>query len=123
MLVLDFYNLDNKMSKNDIGGTQFIMDNYRSNFILEASETVYKYIEHNVYGNRKQELPKVKEVSVESVNTNTYKYNNITDDKAYIIKVKVSYEKDLGYPTSVVVKLLHTKMENGKTKLEVFYMK
>ena len=123
MLALDFYNLDNKMSKNDIGGTQFIMESYRKNFVLEAGETVYKYIEHNVYGNRKQELPVVTEVKVESVNTNSYKYDNITDDKAYIVKVNITYEKDLGYPTSITVKLVHTTMKNEKTKLEVFYMK
>ena len=123
MLVFDFYNIDNKMSKNDVGGSQFIIENYRSNFILEASETVYKYVEHNVYGNRKQALPVVEETAIDSVKTNGYKYGKIKDDNAYIVKVNVSYKKDLGYPTSVTVKLIHTELEDGKQKLEVFYMK
>lgn len=123
MLVFDFYNIDNKISKNDIGGTQFILENYRSNFTLEASETVYKYVEHNVYGNRKQDLPVVTEVTVDNVKTNGYKYKKITDDNAYIVKVNVSYKKDLGYPESVTVKLIHTQLDDEKQKLEVFYMK
>ena len=118
MLVADFYNLDNKISKNDIGGTQFILDSYVENFVLEASETVYKYLEHNIYGDRKQELPQVEEVTVKSIRTNNYTYKKLTDDNAYIITVGITYKKDLGYPEEVVVKMLH----NDK-KLEVFYMK
>lgn len=124
MFVLDFYNLDNKISKNDIGGTQFVLEKYRDNFILEASETVYKYIEHNIYQNRKQELPEVANVEVKSIKTNRYAYEKITDEKAYIITLKIEYEKDLGYPKEVVVKMIHTALkEKGKSKLEVFYLK
>lgn len=118
MLVFDFYNLDNKVSKNDVGGTEFILSDYRKNFVYEATETVYKYVEHNVYGDRKQELPEVETVEVDSVRTNNYNYNEIEDDNAYIVKVKVSYKKDLGYPEEVTVKMLH-----NDNKLEVFYMK
>lgn len=122
MLVFDFYNLDNKMSKNDVGGTQFVLKSYRDNFVLQASETVYKYIEHNVYGDRKQKLPQVSSTEAIEVNTNSYKYNDIVDDGAYIVKVKVSYKEELGYPTEVVVKLVHTQLEEEKTKLEAIYI-
>ena len=122
MLVFDFYNLNSKMSKNDVGGTQFVLESYRNNFVLQASETVYKYIEHNVYGNRKQKLPQVSSVEVSDISTNGYKYNDIIDESAYIIKVNVSYEEDLGYPSEVVVKLVHTKLEDEKIKLEAFYI-
>lgn len=118
MLVLDFYNIDNKISKNDIGGVQFILKDYQENFILEASNTVYKYVEHNVYGDRKQELPVVKNVSVKEFRTGSYQYGDITDSKAYVVTVNVEYQKDLGYPTEVVVKMLHKD-----NKLQVFYMK
>lgn len=118
MLVFDFYNLDNKVSKNDIGGVQFILSDYKENFVKEATETVYKYVEHNVYGDRKQDLPEVETVEVDSVRTNNYNYNDLKDDNAYIVKIKVSYKKNLGYPEEVTVKMLH----NDK-KLEVFYMK
>lgn len=135
MLVYDFYNLDNKISKNDVGGTEFILEDYRSNFILEASETVYKYIEHDIYQNRTQKLPVVTSTEVTNVRTGQYRYDDYTDDKAYIVTVKVGYEEDLGYPTEVTVKMLHVLKEvdekdsegNTVTKeyntLQVFYMK
>lgn len=120
MLVADFYNLDNKVSKNDIGGVQFIKEDYRNNFIFEASETVYKYIELNVYNDRTQELPVVSSVDIKSINTTTYKYKDITDSKAYKAVVTVSYEKDLGYPKEVTVVMIHNK--DNEKKLEVIKM-
>lgn len=118
MVVFDFYNIDNKISKNNIGGVQFILESYRNNFILEASETVYKYVEHNIYGDRTQKLPKVTKTVVQDLKKATYTYNDIKDDNCYVIKVDVTYEEDLGYPISVEVKLVH-----NNNKLEVFYMK
>lgn len=120
LLVSDFYNLNNKISKNDIGGVQFIKVDQQKNFILEASETVYKYIEHNVYGNRTQELPIVSEVETLDIKETTYKYKDIDEEKAYKVTVNVTYEKDLDYPSEVVVVLIHNS-ENPK-KLEVIKM-
>ncbi len=120
LLVLDFYNLDNKISKNDIGGVQFIRSDQQKNFILEASETVYKYIEHNVYGNRTQELPVVSKVEASEIKETTYKYKNINDEKAYKVTVDVTYKKDLGYPSKVTVVLIHNS--DNEKKLEVIKM-
>lgn len=118
MVVIDFYNLENKVSKNDVGGTQFISSKNVNNFVLEASETVYKYIEQDIYGDRKQELPSVKASSVKDVKQEPYRYKNVDDDKAYVVTVNLEYKEDLGYPTEMVIKLLH----NDK-KLEVYEMK
>lgn len=118
MAVIDFYNLDNKISKNDIGGTQFIREKNVDNFILQASETVYKYIEQNLDGNRKQELPIVTYVQVSDIKQEKYSYKNIKDDNSYTVTLNLEYKKDLGYPREVKVKLLH----NDK-KLEIYYMK
>lgn len=117
LLVLDFYNLDNKLSKNDVGGVQFVRKDQQENFILEASETVYKYIEHNLYGDRDQVLPKVKNVEIKSMEMTTYKYGDIEDANTYKGIVTVEYEEDLGYPTEVTVVMIH----NDK-KLEVIKM-
>lgn len=118
MAVVDFYNLDNKASKNDIGGVQFIREKNKDNFILEASETVYKYIEQNLDGKRKQELPIVTKSEIVSVKKGKYSYKDIKDNDAYTVIVKLEYKKDLGYPKQVTVKLLHTDK-----KLEIYYMK
>lgn len=118
MAVIDFYNLDNKVSKNDVGGVQFIRAKNIDNFVLEASETVYKYIEQDIYGNRNQTLPEVTSSSVKDIKQEAYSYKDIKDDKAYTVTVNIEYKKDLDYPTEVIVKLLH----NDK-KLEIYEMK
>lgn len=118
MVVIDFYNLDNKVSKNDVGGIQFIKSNYVSNFVLEASDTVYKYVELNIYKDRDQDLPVVTSSSVLKLSNDTYSYKTIKDDNSYVVKVKIGYKKDLGYPTDVTVKLFH-----DNKKLVVYEMK
>ena len=118
MAVIDFYNLDNKTSKNDIGGTQFIRSENVDNFILESSETVYKYVEQNLDGKRKQNLPIVESSEIKDLKNEKYKYKDIKDDNAYDVKVSIEYKEDLGYPKEVEVKLLHTDK-----KLEIYYMK
>ncbi|MGN0993086.1 MAG: hypothetical protein ACI4PE_04120 [Bacilli bacterium] len=117
MSAIDFYNLENKVSKNDVGATQFIREKNVDNFVLEASETVYKYIEQNIYGDRNQTLPEVVSSKLKSIKQEAYNYKNIKDDKAYTVIVNLEYKKDLDYPTEVTIKLLHS----GK-KLEIYEM-
>ena len=117
MAAIDFYNLDTKVSKNDIGAVQFISSDSKDNFVLEASETVYKYVEQNIYGDRKQDLPVVSSSKINSIKTEAYKYKKVSDDKAYVVNVNLTYKDDMGYPTSVVFKLIH----NDK-KLEICEM-
>lgn len=118
MFAIDFYNLENKVSKNDIGGVEFIANAYKDNFVLKASDTVYKYVEQNLYGDRKQTLPEIESSSVKEVKNDKYKYKNISDNNVYIVTVNLEYKKDLDYPEEVTIKLLHSDK-----KLEVYEMK
>ena len=97
MFVADFYNLDNKIHKNDVGGTGFIHPDIKINFILNAQNTIYNHLENNIYDNRKQELPIVEEIDIIEVKNQLYTYNGIVDKNAYNIKLKWTYKKDLGY--------------------------
>jgi hypothetical protein len=38
--VADFYNINNKNNKNDVGGLQFIKEEMKENFILNATDTI-----------------------------------------------------------------------------------
>ena len=118
LAVSDFYTLDNKVSKNDIGGVKFIRKENQENFVLEASETVYKYVKQNLDGKRQQELPEVSKIEVATMKNEAYKYKDIKDDKAYVVNLKLEYKKDLGYPKEVTAKILHSDK-----KLEIYYMK
>lgn len=118
LFLTDFYDLDSKVMKSDVGGVQFVYLDYRNDFEKGAIDSVYKFVESNVYGDRKQDLPVVKEVEMINVSQDKYEYGDTTDLNAYYIDMKVNYEKKLGYPTEVSLVLIH----NGD-KLEVAEMK
>lgn len=106
LFIIDFYTLENKKSKNDIGGLEFIKEDMKDNFIEQARSTFYKYLE--VKENRKQKLPKVTSVTIEKIENTTFKYtDNKVDKNAYKVILSWEYEKDLGYEnesTMIIVK-------------------
>lgn len=96
LFIIDFYTLDNKLSKNDIGGTEFIKEDMRDNFIEEARSTFYKYVE--VIDGRTQELPEVSNITDVSVEKAKFKYSDKTiDENAYKVSISWDYVEDLGY--------------------------
>lgn len=103
----DFFNLDNKLSKNDIGGTEFVYESYRSDFEKYARESIYHYVESNLYGERKQELPVVKEVTIISIEQKSHDYLEMTDKEAYVVDAEITYQKDLGYQQTATFYLVH----------------
>lgn len=50
--IADFYTLDNKVTNNDVGGAQYFYSAVRDNFILSAQDSIYKYVESDLYGDR-----------------------------------------------------------------------
>ena len=114
LFVADFYNLDNKVNKNDIGGVQFVYKDFREDFKKLAANSIYKTVENNVYGDRDQDLPIVTNVSTEKKDSESLKYGDKSDDKAYKINFEVEYKSDLGYQKTGSLTLIH----NDK-KLEV----
>ena len=91
MFIIDFYTLNDKITKSDVGGVEFLHKNVVENFLLNAEDTYYKYLESNLYNNRKQSLPEVEEVTIEEVKTSPFNVENSVDENAYIIKVKWTY--------------------------------
>ncbi len=116
LFIIDFYTLDNKLSKNDIGGTDFIKEDMRDNFIEEARSTFYKYLEVKS-NNRNQKLPEVSEIKDVSIENTSFiiKDNNTTTTSsksstktttssgttvdAYKVTISWDYKEDLGYET------------------------
>lgn len=118
LFLADFYDLDSKVMKSDVGGIQFVYEIYRDDFERGAMDSVYKYIESNIYGDRKQELPKIKSVEKVNLKQGTFIYNDMTDDSAYYLDMKITYDKDLGYPVSISLIIIH-----NDDKLEIAEMK
>lgn len=117
LFLVDFYDLDSKVMKSDVGGSQFVYVDYRNDFELGAMDTVYKFVESNVYGDRKQDLPVVKKVEMISISNDLFKYTDTVDSNAYYLTMNITYDKNLGYPSEVILVLIH----NGD-KLEVAEM-
>lgn len=105
LYIADFYNLENKVTKNDVGGTQFIHSLAKENFLVKAKDTMYKNIQSNIYGDRKQELPEVEKISLENIKESTFKINN-EEVNSYVITLKWSYKKDLGYDSEKEIVLV-----------------
>ncbi len=111
MYLLDFYSLDDKLAKTDVGGVDFVHSAAITDFLEEAEDTVYKYLESDLYNQRKQKLPTVEDVKIESVEQEEFAYGEEVDDKAYVVKATLTYkgDDDMGYPTEATLKFVHEK--------------
>ena len=127
MFVYDFYSLDYKVAKTDIGGVEFVSPYVEKNFLDAAENEYYKYVESNIYGNRKQELPRVTKPVVDKIDQISYKYTitkdnrdiEQTDTKAYQVTVtweytKSKYQNDSEYQKDGVIVLI-----NNNNKLDI----
>lgn len=109
MFILDFYSLDNKSAKTDIGGVDFVHPNILSNFLENAENTYYKYLESNIYNTRNQKLPEVGEIVINAVEKITYAYNDTVDENAIKVNVSWTYtdESFSDYQKQAVLTFVH----------------
>lgn len=94
MFIYDFYSLNDKVAKTDVGGVDFVYKDISENFLQNAQNTYYKYVESNIYNNRKQSLPVVADIKIENTEKNEFAYGEKTDEDAYEVKVSWSYTDD-----------------------------
>ena len=109
MYIYDFYSLKDKLAKTDIGGVDFVHKDVLENYLQNAQDTYYKYVESNLYNNRKQDLPEVSEITIEEVEQKSFSYNETTDENAYYVNVKWSYTEDefSDYQNSATLVFVH----------------
>lgn len=109
MFIYDFYSLKDKTAKTDIGGVDFVYSEILENFLQNAQDTYYKYIENNIYNDRKQSLPAVDSIEIKNVEQKEFKYGDKTDDKAYYITVEWTYtdEEFSDYQTKAELVFIH----------------
>lgn len=108
LFIIDLYSLNSKLTSTDIGGIEFLHKDLRENFKENMGSTLYKFVESNIDGKRKQELPMVKEVNVTDVFETKYTHNK-NEYPAYLVTVNWTYEKDLGYQTSAKLTIINDK--------------
>ena len=105
LFIVDTFTLNNKLASTDIGGTEFIHPDLKENFKENMGNNMYRNIEVNLDGKRQQELPIVKDVTIDTIKEDKEKYNGKEYD-GYIIKANIEYEKDLGYQTEIELTLI-----------------
>ena len=109
LFITDFYSLEDKNTSTDIGGLDFIHEDIRDNFVLKAGDTIYKYVDSNVYKDRKQELPKIKQVDIVSATNGAVTVGDASDPLGFVVVASITYEKDLGFPTQVTLSMVHVE--------------
>ena len=109
LFVIDFYSLDDKLAKTDVGGVEFVHSGEVEDFLEKAQDTMYKYVESNLYGNRTQALPSVASVTVNKIDTVTYTFNGQSDDKAFAVSLSWKYTNANGdgYQDKATITLVH----------------
>ena len=105
LFVIDVFTLENKVSSTDIGGLEFVHKDLRDNFKDNLGSTLYNSVLSNINGKRVQKLPKVSNVSVDSITKDKYEYYDVEYD-SYVIKCGITYEVDLGYQSSITLTLI-----------------
>lgn len=116
MFISDFYNLDNKISKGDVGGSEFVYTPYKNDFKKYAMDSIYKNVDSNVYGGRKQNLPVVDKVKCEKIKNEPFKYTDNTDENAYVFNYSIEYKEDMDYQDKGSLTIIHSdkKLEIAK---------
>lgn len=112
MFVYDFFSLEDKAAKTDVGGVDFVHPNAVANFLVNAEDTYYKYVESNIYGERKQDLPAVDVVTVDSIEATEFAYNNEMHP-AYEVRLSWTYTDDKfsSYQKTAIVILIKSDIK------------
>lgn len=120
MFIYDFYSLNDKAAKTDIGGVDFVYSAILPNFLQNAQDTYYKYVESNIYNERKQSLPVVSNITINSVEQKEFAYGDQTDSNAYVVNVSWSYTDDQfsKYQKEAVLVLIHDDIKLSIVELQ-----
>lgn len=110
LFAIDLYTIDNKNSKYDVGGLDFIYPEEQEEFKNKVIDTMYKLVEDNSTNSRKQDLPIVENTSVINIEETQYTKGQILLN-GYKIHLTLSYEQDLGYDKNIIITLVN---ENEK---------
>jgi len=120
MFIYDFYSLNDKAAKTDIGGVDFVYSGVLENFLQNAQDTYYKYVESNIYNERKQSLPVVTNITINGIEQKEFAYGDQTDPAAYVINVSWSYTDDqfANYQKSATLVLIHDDIKLSIVELQ-----
>lgn len=106
LFIIDLFTLNNKINKYDVGSAEYVYPDSIENFKLNVEDTIYKHMENNSDGKRKQDLPEVSGSNITAINTGEF----LIDDENYdsfIVELNWDYVKDLGYDDNATITLIN----------------
>ena len=103
LLIIDLYTINNKLSRYDIGGLEYVYEGARASFKTVAENTIYKTVENNLDGTRNQELPEVEEIEITDISEYKFTMPDESTVEGYRVKASWSYVKSLGYDTAATL--------------------
>lgn len=109
LFVIDLFTMENKINKYDIACLEYVYPDSLNNFKLNVEDTLYKLLEDNTYGKRKQNLSIVNKVEVTNIEKSSYTINEENVD-SYNVNLNWEYVTDLGYDKNATLTLV--KKEN-----------
>ena len=108
LYIIDLYTINNKVSKYDVGGGDYVYPKSRDNFELKVRDTIYKYLEDNSFNTRNQNLPEVSTIEVERIEETKYKIEE-TEYKGYKLNLKWEYTKEEEYDKTSIISVIRDK--------------
>lgn len=119
MFILDFYTLSDKLTNTDVGGLDFVYSTAKTPFLEKAEDTIYKYVESNLYDNRNQELPTVDEITINSIEQIEYTVGtDYIDSNAYQVNVTWTYKENLDYQNEATLIFAHEDKKLSLVEME-----
>lgn len=103
LFIIDLFTIDNKISRYDVGGTEFMYTGAVSSFKASVENSLYKTVENDLEDNRNQALPVVSSIEITNYEPTTYEMPDQTVIDGYKVNLSWQYEKDLGYDDTGVL--------------------
>lgn len=94
IFLMDLYTINNKKDSFDVSSDTYISKEFKKNYKLNVSDTLYKNINHTSVN--KEDLPEVEDVNIIETNIN---------EESIIVSTEIIYTKDLGYPKEEILQL------------------
>ena len=105
LFVIDLFTMDNKINRYDVGSTEYVYPDNVDNFKTNVEDTIYKSMENNSDGKRRQDLPEVSSITNSSVEGSTFLFGEDEYD-SYVVSITWDYVDDLGYDDNATITLI-----------------
>lgn len=105
LFVIDLFTMDNKVNRYDVGSTEYVYPDNVDNFKTNVEDTIYKSMENNSDGKRRQNLPEVSSITNSSVEGSTFLFGEDEYD-SYVVSITWDYVDDLGYDDNATITLI-----------------